>query len=147
FDRIGEVPFSSERKLMSTIHSDRRAVERKAGRILVFTKGAPDVLLARCTLEQVGRGQRPLTDARRDEILRASEDLAGRAMRTLAVASRELPHGQHDPRNHEENGEHVEREMVFLALIGMIDPPRPEAKDAVARARRAGVRPIMITGD
>ncbi len=147
FDRIGEVPFSSERKLMSTIHSDRRAVERKAGRILVFTKGAPDVLLARCTLEQVGRGQRPLTDARRDEILRASEDLAGRAMRTLAVASRELPHAQHDPRNHEDNGEHVEREMVFLALIGMIDPPRPEAKDAVARARRAGVRPIMITGD
>jgi len=147
FDRIGEVPFSSERRLMSTIHSDRRAVERKAPRVLVFTKGAPDVLLARCTHEQVGRAIRPLTDARRDEILRAAEDLAARAMRPLAVASRELPGEQYDPHAPQGDGEHVEREMVFLALIGMIDPPRREAKDAVARARRAGIRPIMITGD
>jgi Ca2+-transporting ATPase len=86
FERIGEVPFSSERKLMTTINTD---VER-AEELLVFTKGAPDVLLARCVLERVGESRRPLSDVRREEILQTNEKLAGDALRTLGVAGRPL---------------------------------------------------------
>jgi P-type Ca2+ transporter type 2C len=110
----------------------------------VFTKGAPDVLLARCSSELVGEKTRPLTDERRAQIMKTNEELAGDALRTLGVAFRSLPgvalgEGEVDDR--------VEQELVFLGLIGMIDPPRDEAKDAVARAKRAGIRPVMITGD
>ena len=84
--RVGEVPFSSERKLMSTIHRDTDG--RNAG--IVFTKGAPDVLLARCAFEVLGDGRRPLTAARRAEILQVNETLAGEALRTLGVAARWL---------------------------------------------------------
>lgn len=139
FARTAEVPFSSERKLMSTIHTDADREER----ILALTKGAPDVLLARCTQEQAGDGTRPLTDARRAEIAGANEALAGAALRTLGVAYRSLPRDAAAGAATEA----VERDMVFLGLIGMIDPPRPEAAEAVARAKAAGVRPIMITGD
>ena len=139
-ERVGEVPFSSERKLMSTVHSDTKKEER----LLAFTKGAPDVLLARCTQELVGDEIKPLTAERRAEILRNNEELAGEALRTLAVAFRTLPK---DAFKQEELDEDVEKDLVFLGLIGMIDPPRREAKDAVARAMAAGVRPIMITGD
>jgi len=135
--RIGEVPFSSERKLMSTVH---RHTEQE-DRAVVFTKGAPDVLLARCTSEAVNDGRRPLTDDRRAEILRVNEALAGEALRTLGVAARYLEGAPADA------GEHLEQDLVFAGLIGMIDPPRPEARDAVARAKRAGIRPLMITGD
>jgi Ca2+-transporting ATPase len=138
--RVGEVPFSSERKLMSTIHRDAEAGDRS----VVFTKGAPDVLLARCDSELLGDEYRPLTPARRAEILRTNEALAGEALRTLGVAGRWLP-GDLFPRD--EAGGEVERELVFGGLIGMIDPPRAEAREAVARARGAGIRPIMITGD
>ncbi|MDQ1275995.1 MAG: P-type Ca2+ transporter type [Euryarchaeota archaeon] len=138
--RVGEVPFSSERKLMSTVHSDTEQVER----LLVFTKGAPDVLLARCTQELVGDEIKPLTEERRVEILESNEELAGEALRTLAVSFRILPK---DMLKQEEFDEHLEKDLVFLGLIGMIDPPRREAKDAVARAMAAGVRTIMITGD
>jgi Ca2+-transporting ATPase len=140
--RVGEVPFSSERKLMSTIHRDTG--QEHAG--IVFTKGAPDVLLTRCAFEIFGEGRRPLTDARRDEIMRTNESLAGEAMRTLGVAARWLEEealAEHAARP----DERVEQGLVFAGLIGMIDPPRPEAKDAVARARGAGIRPLMITGD
>lgn len=140
FERIGEVPFSSERKLMSTVHSDARR-ERA---LLVFTKGAPDVLLTRCSHEQVGESRQPLTERRRAEILEANEALAGEALRTLGVALRWLPE---DAFSREEYDEQVERELVFLGLIGMLDPPRDEAAGAVARARQAGIRPLMITGD
>ena len=140
FQRIGEVPFSSERKLMSTIHSDAE----RADRLLAFTKGAPDVLLERCSHELVGADARPLSDERRASIARINEDLAGEALRTLAVAFRSLPKDGFDG---EEVGEEVERDLVFLGVIGMIDPPRDEAKDAVARAKGAGIRPMMITGD
>ena len=140
--RVGEVPFSSERKLMSTVH-------REAGpetRGVVFTKGAPDVLLARCTRELVGEERRPLTDARRAEILRTNEALAGQALRTLGVAGRWLtPETLAEQQGHADAT--VERDLVFAGLIGMIDPPRPEAKEAVARAKTAGIRPLMITGD
>jgi P-type Ca2+ transporter type 2C len=140
FERVGEVPFSSERKLMSTIHTDGE----RQGRLRVFTKGAPDVLLARCSSELVGEEARPLTRERRAEILKSNEELAGDALRTLGVAFRSLPG---DAFGEEEVDGQVERELVFLGLIGMIDPPRDEAKDAVARAKRAGIRPMMITGD
>ena len=140
FERVGEVPFSSERKLMSTVHTDAERQER----LLVFTKGAPDVLLARCSEELVGENTRPLTDGRRREIAAVNEELASRALRTLGVAYRSVPAGELEA---EEVDERVERDLVFAGLVGMIDPPRDEAKDAVARAKSAGIRPIMITGD
>jgi Ca2+-transporting ATPase len=140
FARVGEVPFSSERKLMSTLHTD---AERE-GRVLLFTKGAPDVLLTRCTCELVGEEWRPLTDRRRHEILAANELVAGRALRTLGVAFRASGDGTLTPAG---LGEQVERDLVFAGLIGMIDPPRDEAHRAVARAKGAGIRPVMITGD
>jgi Ca2+-transporting ATPase len=139
--RVGEVPFSSERKLMSTIHRD---AEQPRG--IVFTKGAPDVLLTRCSFEVLGDGRRPLTPSRRKAILQANDELAGQALRTLGVAGLWLPAdvlAEHmatpDTR--------VEQGLVFAGLIGMIDPPRREAKVAVARAKGAGIRPLMITGD
>ncbi|HEU4922745.1 MAG TPA: cation-translocating P-type ATPase [Burkholderiales bacterium] len=139
FERVGEVPFSSDRKLMSTVHADAE----RDGRLRVFTKGAPDLLLARCTHELVGAEAKSLQDARRKEILRTNEALAGEALRTIGVAFRLLPAKALD----EDPDETVERELVFAGLIGMIDPPRVEAKEAVARAKSAGIRPILITGD
>ena len=140
FERVGEVPFSSERKLMTTLHADTDRQQR----VRVFTKGAPDVLIARCSQELVGEETRPLTAARRAEILQANEVLAGQALRTLGVASRTLPA---DALEQNEVDEQLEQDLVFVGLIGMIDPPREEAKRAVARARSAGIRPLMITGD
>lgn len=140
FERIGEVPFSSERKLMSTVHTDAKMRDH----LLVFTKGAPDVLLTRCSQELVGEQSRPLSDERRKEILNMNEELAGHALRTLGVAFRSMPVENAEAKQFDEG---VERELVFAGLVGMIDPPREEARDAVARAKGAGIRPIMITGD
>jgi Ca2+-transporting ATPase len=140
--RVGEVPFSSERKLMSTLH-------RASGddRLIVFTKGAPGVLLPRCSHEQVGDAKRPLTADRRAEIDRVNESLADQALRTLGVATHWLPDEvAHDPDSGRVDPR-VEQDLVFAGLIGMIDPPRPEARPAVERARRAGIRPLVITGD
>lgn len=138
--RVAEVPFSSERKLMSTVHKDAE----NQTRLLVFTKGAPDILLSRCAHESVGGEPRPLTEARRTAILEANDKLARQALRTLGVAVREVPA---DALQHKDADERFENELIFLGLIGMIDPPREEAKEAVARARHAGIRPLMITGD
>ena len=140
FERVAEVPFSSERKLMSTLHTDAKS----PGRLFVFTKGAPDVLLGRCSHELVGDQPQPLTDARRAAILAANEALAGLALRTLGVAQRDLAA---DAVVLDTVNEGVEHELTFLGLIGMIDPPREEARLAVEHARRAGIRPMMITGD
>ncbi len=140
FPRIAEVPFSSERKLMSTIHADAKKRER----FIVLTKGAPDVLLTRCSHELMGSEAKPLTDARRAEILTSNEGLAADALRTLGVAFRSLPP---DLEGREGFDESVEQDLVFLGLIGMMDPPREEARIAIAKAKRAGIRPIMITGD
>jgi Ca2+-transporting ATPase len=127
---------------MSTIHRD--TANEHAG--IVFTKGAPDVLLTRCAFELVGDGRRPLTSGRREEILQTNEALAGEALRTLGVAARRLE--EDALATHAANpDERVEQGLAFAGLIGMIDPPRPEATAAVARARSAGIRPIMITGD
>jgi Ca2+-transporting ATPase len=138
--RVGEVPFSSERKLMTTLH--RHDVEGAA----VFTKGAAEVLLPRCRYELVGDTRRPLTDDRRKAILDSDDDLARHALRTLGVAGRFLPEDML-ARYGSNPDPDVEQDLVFVGLIGMIDPPRAEARDAVARARAAGIRPIMITGD
>ncbi|HWM42093.1 MAG TPA: cation-translocating P-type ATPase [Burkholderiales bacterium] len=139
FERLGEVPFSSARKLMTTVHAD---AERE-GRLRVFTKGAPDVLLGHCSHELVGAEARTLSEPRSAEILQANETLAREALRTIGVAFRLLPAGALE----EGFDENLEHELVFAGLIGMIDPPRAEAKAAVARAKAAGIRPIMITGD
>jgi Ca2+-transporting ATPase len=126
FERVGEVPFSSERKLMTTIHTDAERQER----LLVFTKGAPNVLLELCSHELVGQETRPLSDGRRVEIVKVNEDLAHEALRTLGVAFRSLPA---DALEVDEVDERVEHDLVFAGLIGMIDPPRAEAREAVAR--------------
>ena len=141
--RFGEVPFSSERKLMSTVHID----SERADRVLVFTKGAPDVLLPRCVAELVGETPRPLSDDRRAEILHTNEALADEALRTLAVAVRSVPTDRLGPGDTAAIHADLEHELVFAGLIGMIDPPRAEAREAVGRARHAGIRPLMITGD
>ena len=138
FERVGEVPFSSDRKLMSTAHSDAEKPERR----IVFAKGAPDVLLARCTHERVGEEARPLSAERRSQIHATIDAMASQALRTLGIAFRSLP-----AEDAAETSEDLEREFVFLGLVGMIDPPREEAKEAVRVARRAGIRPVMITGD
>jgi magnesium-transporting ATPase (P-type) len=136
FERLGEVPFTSERKLMSTVGSDAAGEFGFA----VVTKGAPDVLLARCTEERAAGRVRPLTDARRAEVLADVERLADLALRTLAVAYRPLP-------DRPEPDESLERELVYLGLVGIIDPPRTEARASIAEATAAGVRVLMITGD
>jgi Ca2+-transporting ATPase len=125
---------------MSTIQSDAE----NSGQLLAVTKGAPDVLLTRCKEELVGERIRPLTQERRDEIAAANDALAGEALRTLAVASRTL---SSDGFPDDEFDEDIEHELVFLGLIGMLDPPRDEVREAVARAAHAGIRTIMITGD
>jgi len=134
FPRVGEIPFDSERKLMSTVHP-------MGGGYRVMVKGAPDVLLSRCT-HVLERERRPLTAARRAEITRANETMAGKALRVLGCAYRDLPAL---PR--QLKGEELERDLTFCGLVGMIDPPRPEAREAVERCRGAGIRPVMITGD
>jgi len=141
FARIGEVPFSSERKLMSTVHTDAERPER----LLVFIKGAPDVLLNRCQQEWMGDAARPLTEERRLAIRTVNEGLASEALRTLGVAFRSLPQDGLQQTNG--MSDQLEQELVFLGLIGMIDPPRPEVKEAVKVAKGAGIRSIMITGD
>jgi len=140
--RVGEVPFSSERKLMTTLHRD---LEQEAHGI-VFTKGAPDVLLARCSFEMIAHDRRPLTAERRAEILQVNDELAGEALRTLGVAYLRVAADVFE-RYVAEPDKGVEQDLVFAGLIGMIDPPRAEAKEAVARAKGAGIRPLMITGD
>jgi P-type Ca2+ transporter type 2C len=138
FERVGEIPFTSERRLMSTLQID---AERE-NTIAVVTKGAPDVLLDRCTEERVARERRPLGDTRRHEILRDVERLGDHALRTLAVAYRPLPAGMTALTD-----ESVEQELVYLGLVGIIDPPRPEAAPAIAESHSAGLRVVMITGD
>lgn len=137
FARIGEIPFSSERKMMSTAHRD---ANRQA--LVLFSKGAPDVLLARCTHVRSGEAEIALDDARRAAILASIDALAAEALRLIGLAYRRLPAGEGDRFT-----ERHEHEFVWLGIAGMIDPPRPEALDAVRVAQRAGVRVIMITGD
>ena len=136
FARVGEIPFSAERKLMTTAHS-----VAPEGTVLM-AKGAPDVLLARCTREMVGDSERELGEARRAEIQSSIEALARSALRTIGLAYRRLPGALPAlaPAT-------AEQEFVWLGVAGMIDPPRPEAAAAVRASQTAGVRVVMITGD
>ena len=132
--RIAEFPFSSERKRMTTVH------RMQDGRHLAFVKGAPEVLLERCSSAQGAAGDAPLTKDARTEILAASEAMAKDALRVLAIAYREVAS---DGLAEDE----VESKLTFLGLVGMMDPPRDEAKEAVRVCRDVHIRPIMITGD
>ncbi|QBR75011.1 cation-translocating P-type ATPase [Microbacterium sediminis] len=136
--RVAEVPFSSERKMMSTAHRD------PAGRVLVFAKGAPDILLERCTAVLVGGERVPLDDVRRDALLEDVEALSNDAYRTLGVAARLAPELEEGEPALDES---AETDLVYLGVVGIIDPPRPEAKAAIAQAHAAGIRVVMITGD
>jgi P-type Ca2+ transporter type 2C len=138
FDRVGEIPFTSERKLMTSIETDAE----RGGHTVAVTKGAPDVLLPRCAHERVAGIVRTLSAERRTEVLATVDRLADGALRTLAVAYRELP-GAAPPATDET----TERDLIYLGMVGIIDPPRPEAKIAIAEAHSAGVRIMMITGD
>ena len=142
FPRLAEAPFSSERKRMSTVHQDSLS----PGARVVFAKGAPGLLLDRCTQELIGREPHPLTPLRRAQILSVTETLAAESLRTLGVGFRMLDAGE-AVASPSGGADASERDLVFLGLVGMIDPPRPEARAAVARARAAGIRPILITGD
>jgi P-type Ca2+ transporter type 2C len=137
FVRVGEIPFSAERKLMSTAHRD--AEEQ---RTLLLAKGAPDVLLARCTHERVGKDVQPLDEARRVAILTAIDTLAAEALRTIGLAVRSMP-VQDAPALDAK----AEQGLTWLGAVGMIDPPRSEALEAIKVATRAGIRVGMITGD
>lgn len=138
FERVGEIPFTSERKMMTSLEADAQ----RAGKIAVVTKGAPDVLLTRCSHVRVGDDVEPLDEARRAQILEDVERLSGEAFRTLAVAYRPL-----EVTAPLEIDESLEQNLVYAGMVGIIDPARPEAAAAVADAHRAGVRVIMITGD
>ncbi|MBR4502029.1 MAG: cation-translocating P-type ATPase [Clostridia bacterium] len=135
--RVDEAPFDSLRKMMSTLH------RAKAGHgFIQFTKGAPDEVLRRCTRIWEGGRAVPLTDERREHILKENKAMADQALRVLAAAQR-----IYDEKPASNAPEALEKEMTWIGMCGMIDPIRPEVKDAIEKCRTAGIRPIMITGD
>jgi potassium/sodium efflux P-type ATPase len=135
YPRLRELPFDSVRKRMSTIHP-------RAGEDVAFVKGAPKEVLGLCTSILIDGEAVSMTDAWREQILASNDAYARNALRVLAVARRVLPE-----RTNGYTVEWVERELTFLGLMAMQDPPRPEVADAVDKCRRAGIRIIMITGD
>ena len=137
YPRIGEAPFDSCRKMMSVVvRNDKDGVEQ-------FTKGAPDVILNNCTSYLNEKGEVvALDDAKRKEIMAANKSMADEALRVLACAMRKW---NSDPESYDP--EYLEKDLVFLGLAGMIDPVRPEVKDAIVEAHDAGIRVVMITGD
>jgi len=133
--RVAELPFDSDRKLMSTIHKE------PDGSYFVAVKGAPDQLIKRVTRIEINGEVRPITDEDKQAILAVNKDLAKQALRVLMMAYKttsEIPTLE---------SEVVESDLIFSGLVGMIDPERPEAAEAVRVAKEAGIRPIMITGD
>jgi Ca2+-transporting ATPase len=133
--RIGELPFSSDRKRMSTFHKFDNGKHR------AFVKGAPEVILDRCSSVLDGDAITTLNDGERKKILSANEEMASDALRVLAIAYRDLPESV------ESSEEVAENDLVFLGLVGMMDPPREEAVEAVRVCRQVAIKPIMITGD
>jgi Ca2+-transporting ATPase len=157
--RLRELVFDSKRKRMSTIHQVSRNKERGTRSeergtrekprtsnlepdLVAFVKGAPRETLALCTRIAMNGDDRPLSDEMRERIMSANDDYAGNGLRVLAVAMRRLPAGFRD---YSPDG--VERDLTFLGLMAMMDPPRTEVAEAVEKCRRAGIRVIMITGD
>ncbi|MCT0160927.1 cation-translocating P-type ATPase [Lactiplantibacillus pentosus] len=134
--RVNEVPFDSERKLMSTVHP------LEDGRFLVAVKGAPDELLKRVTQVETNGEVEPLTKTSRDQILSVNHELATQALRVLAFAYKIVTSVPATV-----NSDTLENDLIFAGMVGMIDPERPEVEQAVAEAKSAGIRPLMITGD
>lgn len=140
WSRVAEMPFSSERKMMSTAH------RHENGDLVVLSKGAPDVLLEHCTRLRVGADIVPMDALRRERALADVETLSEEAFRTLAVAYRPAPElAAGAPAN--EFDETAEEDLVYAGVVGIIDPPRPEVRPSIAAAQAAGIRIIMITGD
>ena len=136
YGRLDEVPFTSDRKMMSTLHE-----EKADGSLRIFSKGAPDVLLGLCDRIQVGDTVVPLDDERRQRTLDDVQSLSTQAFRTLGVA---YAHAGPETAPLDELDE---RDLIYVGVVGIIDPPRDEVGPAIAEARRAGVRVVMITGD
>ena len=132
YSRIGDLPFDSERKMMSTYHTGFSAAPRVS-----LTKGAPDIILARCNSWMTDGGPEPISEKMREAILEANHQLASSALRVLAFACK----------YHQEEVVDPEQDLTFVGLMGMIDPARPEARDAVTLCTQAGIRAVMITGD
>jgi len=130
--RLDEIPFDSERKLMTTLHQE-------CTEIIAYTKGAPESLLPKCTRQWTSDGAQPIHDGK---ILAVADQMAIEGLRVLALAYRQLPESPQSLITDE-----IETELCFLGLVGLMDPPRPEAKEAVALCKSAGITPIMITGD
>lgn len=135
YPRIGEAPFDSSRKMMSTVHNED-------GKIIGYTKGACEILLTHCTSILKDGNVIPLTDEIRNEISTKSKEFADRALRVLGVAYREFNETPTDF-----SAENLENNLIFIGFVGMIDPCRPEVYDAIKECRTAGIRPVMITGD
>lgn len=136
FPRVAEAPFDSSRKMMSTVHKSI-----KHG-FVQYTKGAPDVVLGRCTQALINGKRVAMTDEVKEEILAQNKEMADKALRVLCVAMKsysDIPES--------ESPEFLEKNLCYIGLAGMIDPVRPEVVDAIVQAREAGIRPIMITGD
>jgi Ca2+-transporting ATPase len=133
--RINEIPFSSERKRMTTIHEAHGKSKR------AYMKGAPEIVLERCTKIYANGKVRKLTDEKRSQILTVNEAMAVQALRNLGLAYRELPESLTSLSEEDEKG------FVFLGIVGMIDPPREEVKEAIYTCRNAGIKVVMVTGD
>lgn len=137
FPRIREIPFDSARKMMTTVHT-----MPSEGKYLIITKGAFDVLLKHCTGIRVNDQTVPLTDLLISRLTRQNLAMTEKALRVIAVATKETSAPPHTLTN-----DRLEQGLTFLGLVGMIDPPRPEVRDAVELCKKAGIRPVMITGD
>ncbi|MCS7115052.1 MAG: cation-translocating P-type ATPase [Nitrososphaerota archaeon] len=137
FPRIHEVPFTSERKRMTTVHRS------PDGKVFAYTKGAPEVILERCTHIIINGEVMKLSERKRKEILKVNEEMAGKALRVLGVAFKEVSPSEAEKFDEET----LENDLVFIGLAGMIDPPREEAKIAVKKCEEAGIKTVMITGD
>lgn len=135
--REEEVPFDSGRKMMSTLH-----VDKKTGRVIQYTKGAPDEVLKKCTHILSGGQKRPITDEDKKNILSANKEMADKALRVLMAS-----YAEYDQMPEKISSENVERDLCFIGLVGMIDPVRPEVKAAIEECDSAGITPVMITGD
>lgn len=137
--RVAEIPFSSERKRMSVIC---QLTDHENPECVIFTKGSPELILAQCTSVLVGNQKVFLAEADRQRILEQNNEMAGKGLRVLGFATRSLtilpPEGEEET---------AEQELVWLGLVGMLDAPRPEVREAVKLCREAGIRPVMITGD
>ncbi len=135
YKRIEEIPFDSERKLMTTVHE-------KNGKYIAYTKGAVDELLARCTRIYINNQEIPLTDEYVEEISKVNYEMGSHALRVLAMAYKPL-----EILPSKDEIQSLESGLVFIGMVGMIDPARPEAKEAVEKCKNAGIKPVMITGD